>query len=64
MQGIYVPPSNNFPRRFHNMGIRIEAGRSPMVYDIKTDETRQDEVLVGKEHATILTVNAPKEVRC
>lgn len=22
--GIYVPPSNNFPRHFHNMGIRIE----------------------------------------
>ena len=24
---------------------------------------KQDEVLVGKEHATVLTVNAPKEVR-
>jgi intermediate cleaving peptidase 55 len=24
--------------------------------------TKQDEVLVGKEHATVLTVNAPKEV--
>ncbi|KIM84024.1 hypothetical protein PILCRDRAFT_819055 [Piloderma croceum F 1598] len=43
--GIYVPPSNSFPSRFHNMGIRIE-----------------DEVLVGKEHATVLTVNAPKEI--
>jgi len=26
------------------------------------DWTKQDEVLVGKEHATVLTVNAPKEV--
>jgi len=22
--GIYVPPTNNFPRHFHNLGVRIE----------------------------------------
>lgn len=34
-----------FPRVFHNIGIRIE-----------------DEVLVGKKHPIVLSVNAPKEV--
>jgi len=43
--GIYVPPTHNFPRHFHDMGIRIE-----------------DEVLVGKDRPTVLTVNAPKEI--
>ena len=44
--GIYVPPLPDFPKAFHNMGIRIE-----------------DEVLVGKKHPVVLSVNAPKEVR-
>ncbi|KAF8702125.1 hypothetical protein AX14_014503 [Amanita brunnescens Koide BX004] len=43
--GIYVPPLPEFPRHFHNIGIRIE-----------------DEVLVGKNHPTVLTVSAPKEI--
>jgi hypothetical protein len=30
-QGIYVPPSNAFPRRFHNMGIRIEVSSLTIV---------------------------------
>ena len=44
--GIYVPPLPEFPKAFHNIGIRIE-----------------DEVLVGKRHPVVLSVNAPKEVR-
>ena len=44
--GVYVPPLSEFPKAFHNIGIRIE-----------------DEVLVGKEHPEVLSVNAPKEVR-
>ena len=44
--GIYVPPLLEFPKAFHNIGIRIE-----------------DEVLVGKRDPTVLSVNAPKEVR-
>ncbi|KAI9069540.1 hypothetical protein FKP32DRAFT_1671270 [Trametes sanguinea] len=43
--GVYVPPSPEFPKAFHNIGIRIE-----------------DEVLVGKEHPEVLSVNAPKEI--
>ncbi|KAJ3505687.1 hypothetical protein NLJ89_g7287 [Agrocybe chaxingu] len=43
--GIYVPPTANFPKHFHNIGVRIE-----------------DDVLVGEEHPTILSVAAPKEV--
>ena len=43
--GVYVPPLPEFPKAFHNMGIRIE-----------------DEVLVGKDHPVVLSVNAPKEV--
>ncbi|KAF5322673.1 hypothetical protein D9619_001139 [Psilocybe cf. subviscida] len=42
--GIYVPPTANFPKHFHNIGIRIE-----------------DEVLVGEEDPTVLSVSAPKE---
>lgn len=45
--GIYVPPLPEFPKAFHNIGIRIE-----------------DEVLVGRDHPVVLSVNAPKEVRC
>ena len=40
-----MPPSLDFPKVFHNIGIRIE-----------------DEVLVGKKHPIVLSVNAPKEV--
>ncbi|KAI8984931.1 peptidase M24, structural domain-containing protein [Trametes punicea] len=43
--GVYVPPFPEFPKAFHNIGIRIE-----------------DEVLVGKKHPIVLSVNAPKEV--
>ncbi|OSD01713.1 hypothetical protein PYCCODRAFT_1436006, partial [Trametes coccinea BRFM310] len=43
--GVYVPPFPEFPRAFHNIGIRIE-----------------DEVLVGKKHPEVLSVNAPKEI--
>ncbi|KAH9894071.1 peptidase M24, structural domain-containing protein [Cubamyces lactineus] len=43
--GVYVPPFPEFPKAFHNIGIRIE-----------------DEVLVGKEHPVVLSVNAPKEI--
>ncbi|KAK2462269.1 hypothetical protein APHAL10511_005575 [Amanita phalloides] len=43
--GIYVPPSPEFPKYFHNIGIRIE-----------------DEVLVGEDYPTVLTVAAPKEI--
>ncbi|KAI0773692.1 peptidase M24, structural domain-containing protein [Fomes fomentarius] len=43
--GVYVPPSAEFPKAFHNIGIRIE-----------------DEVLVGKKHPVVLSVNAPKEI--
>ncbi|KAI0352768.1 peptidase M24 [Trametes cingulata] len=43
--GVYVPPFPEFPKAFHNIGIRIE-----------------DEVLVGKKHPTVLSVNAPKEI--
>jgi hypothetical protein len=47
------------------MGIRIEASGPLITLNFKKknfDWTKQDEVLVGKEHATVLTVNAPKEV--
>ncbi|KAF9526256.1 peptidase M24 [Crepidotus variabilis] len=43
--GLYIPPISNFPRHFHNIGVRIE-----------------DEVVVGTEHASILSVSAPKEI--
>ena len=43
--GVYVPSFSEFPRAFHNIGIRIE-----------------DEVIVGKKHPIVLSVNAPKEV--
>ncbi|OJT04640.1 Intermediate cleaving peptidase 55 [Trametes pubescens] len=43
--GVYVPPYREFPKAFHNIGIRIE-----------------DEVLVGKEHAVVLSASAPKEI--
>ncbi|KAI0706938.1 peptidase M24, structural domain-containing protein [Cerioporus squamosus] len=43
--GVYVPPYTEFPKAFHNIGIRIE-----------------DEVLVGKEHPVVISVNAPKEI--
>ncbi|KAI0766191.1 peptidase M24, structural domain-containing protein [Trametes elegans] len=43
--GVYVPPFPEFPKAFHNIGIRIE-----------------DEILVGKDHAEVLSVNAPKEI--
>ncbi|KJA21690.1 hypothetical protein HYPSUDRAFT_41827 [Hypholoma sublateritium FD-334 SS-4] len=43
--GIYVPPTANFPKHFHNIGIRIE-----------------DEVLVGRNDAIVLSVAAPKEI--
>lgn len=32
--GIYVPPLNTFPHRFHNMGIRIEASWRSEVPDL------------------------------
>ena len=40
-----MPSFSEFPRAFHNIGIRIE-----------------DEVIVGKKHPIVLSVNAPKEV--
>ncbi|KAI0751632.1 peptidase M24, structural domain-containing protein [Daedaleopsis nitida] len=43
--GVYVPPMLDFPKVFHNIGVRIE-----------------DEVLVGKKHPIVLSVNAPKEI--
>ncbi|KAF8131125.1 hypothetical protein EV363DRAFT_195270 [Boletus edulis] len=45
--GIYVPPVPQFPKAFHNMGIRIDS---------------EDEVLVGKNHPVVLSVAAPKEI--
>ncbi|KAF7799118.1 hypothetical protein EIP86_010348 [Pleurotus ostreatoroseus] len=48
--GIYVPASPLFPKEFHEIGIRIEASGCA------------DEVLVGKDHPVVLSVNAPKEI--
>ncbi|KAF8432533.1 Creatinase/Aminopeptidase P [Boletus edulis BED1] len=45
--GIYVPPVPQFPKAFHNMGVRIDS---------------EDEVLVGKNHPVVLSVAAPKEI--
>jgi hypothetical protein len=36
-KGIYVPPSNSFPSRFHNMGIRIEASGLLIILNFKND---------------------------
>lgn len=61
--GIYVPPTAQFPKHFHNIGIRIEVG-----YDTAcstyflTYNTLQDDVLVGQKHSVVLSVSAPKEV--
>lgn len=60
--GIYVPPTANFPKHFHNMGIRIEVSCCPVVYRQRLIPDPQDEVLVGAKNATILSVSAPKEV--
>jgi hypothetical protein len=59
--GIYVPPTPNFPKFFHNLGIRIEVcsnQSSPRHFA----HSHQDEILVGDKHPTILSVAAPKEV--
>ena len=71
--GVYVPPTSLFPRHFHNIGIRIEVSQiqslHPFIYLFKLNLHQhyftylKDEVLVGKNHPVILSVNAPKEVR-
>ena len=46
------------------MGVRIEVCSYTTLGGISfPDHFAQDEVLIGKEHPTILTVSAPKEVR-
>lgn len=46
------------------MGIRIEVCPTFLMFSITNAKVvaSQDEVLVGKDHPTILSVNAPKEV--
>jgi len=36
--------------------------RLQIISNTDYDPAKQDEVLVGKDHATVLSVNAPKEV--
>jgi hypothetical protein len=59
--GVYVPPTANFPKVFHNLGIRIEVCSNQAVCYMSLTPL-QDEVLVGDNHPTILSVSAPKEV--
>lgn len=61
--GVYVPPMPQFPKVFHNMGVRIEV-RNPIPFTVTCSVliSPQDEVLVGKDHAVVLSVAAPKEV--
>ena len=61
--GIYVPPAPQFPKVFHNMGIRIEV-RHRISFTVTPFMLMfpQDEVLVGKDHPVVLSVAAPKEV--
>ena len=63
--GIYVPPDSSFPKEFHNIGIRIEVrGVYPrFTADYSCPQLYfQDEVLIQKDHAIVLSINAPKEV--
>ncbi|CDO74201.1 hypothetical protein BN946_scf185043.g253 [Trametes cinnabarina] len=68
--GVYVPPFSEFPRAFHNIGIRIEVSSlqgsesyaHPCVEPSRNRPPFQDEVLVGKNHPIVLSVNAPKEI--
>ncbi|KAJ3479046.1 hypothetical protein NLI96_g9335 [Meripilus lineatus] len=62
--GVYVPAASNFPTAFHDMGIRIEVCPTFLMFSITNAKVvaSQDEVLVGKDHPTILSVNAPKEI--
>lgn len=62
--GVYVPASPSFPKQFHNIGIRIEV-RTSQVFVCCCSvlvPNYQDEVLVQKDHAVVLSVDAPKEV--
>lgn len=61
--GVYVPPVPQFPKVFHNMGIRIEVrNRISSTVTCSVLISPQDEVLVGKDYPVILSVAAPKEV--
>ena len=62
--GIYVPQSPLFPKEFHNIGIRIEVNVNSdyMHVNFTYRVCSQDEVLVGTDRPTVLSVAAPKEV--
>ena len=60
--GIYVPPVPQFPKAFHNIGIRIEVRGRIRLLTYSVLRPPQDEVLVGRNHPVVLSVAAPKEV--